>query len=82
VKRTGRDEPVGVVVLVFLETIQGHSLSSYLYLKQAKTSYISFYLFCFFLLQNRRRAEQVLWSRGKESGTSGRREVVGKVIGG
>jgi hypothetical protein len=36
VKRTGRDEPVGVVIHICMETTQGISLCSYLYLKLGK----------------------------------------------
>jgi hypothetical protein len=41
VKRTGRDEPVQIVIYICMETTQGISLCSYLYHKLAKTS-------CFF----------------------------------
>jgi hypothetical protein len=37
VKRTGRDEPTVVVIHTCIERIQGNFLSSYLYLKPAKT---------------------------------------------
>jgi hypothetical protein len=48
VKRTGRDEPIGVVMHIHMETTQGISLHSYLYLKLAKTPCFSYYLLCFF----------------------------------
>jgi hypothetical protein len=35
-KRTGRDEPIWVVIHIYMETTQGISLYSYLYLKLAK----------------------------------------------
>jgi hypothetical protein len=47
VKRTGRDEPVGVVIHISMETTQGISLCSYLYLKFAKTPCFSYYVICF-----------------------------------
>jgi hypothetical protein len=45
---TRRDEPIGVVIHIYIETTQGNSLCSYLYLKLSKTSYFFFYLLCFF----------------------------------
>jgi hypothetical protein len=47
VKRTGRGEPTGVVTHICMETTQGNSLCSYLYLKLAKISRFSFYLYVF-----------------------------------
>jgi hypothetical protein len=51
VKRTGRDEPIGVVIHICMETTQGNSLCSYLYLKPAKT--LCFYFLCFFFYKIR-----------------------------
>jgi hypothetical protein len=48
VKRTGRGEPIGVVLNICMETTQGNSLCSCLDLKLAKISCSSFYLLCFF----------------------------------
>jgi hypothetical protein len=61
VKRTGRDEPVGVVIHVYMETTQGISLCSYLYLKLAKMPCFSFMFYAFSTtnLANK-RVEQVL----------------------
>jgi hypothetical protein len=42
VKRTGRDEPIGVVIHVCMKTTQKISLCSYLYLKLAKMPCFSF----------------------------------------
>jgi hypothetical protein len=47
-KRTRGDEPIGVVIHICMETTQGNSLCSYLYLELAKISHFSFYLSCFF----------------------------------
>jgi hypothetical protein len=47
-KRTGRDEPIGIVIQICMERTQGNSLCSYLYLKLAKILYFCFYLLCFF----------------------------------
>jgi hypothetical protein len=48
VKRISRDEPVGVVIYICMETTQGNSLCSYLYLKLANPSCFSIYHLCFF----------------------------------
>jgi hypothetical protein len=47
VKRSGRDEPMWVVILMCMVTILGISLYSYLYLKVAKMVHLSYYLLCF-----------------------------------
>jgi hypothetical protein len=59
VKRTGRDEPIWVVVHICIETIQENSMCIYLYLKLAKTVCFSFYLLCFISIKSEnKRAEQ------------------------
>jgi hypothetical protein len=47
VKRSGRDEPIQVVIYLCMETMLGISLYSYLYLKLAKLLYLFNYLLCF-----------------------------------
>jgi hypothetical protein len=47
VKRSGRDEPVWVVINRCMETTLGISLCSCLYLKPAKMLCVSYYLLCF-----------------------------------
>jgi hypothetical protein len=47
VKRSGRDEPMWVVIHVCMEATLGISLYSYLYLKLAKTLCFSHYLLYF-----------------------------------
>jgi hypothetical protein len=42
VKRSGRDEPILVLIHIYMETSQGTFLYSYLYLKLTKTPYFSF----------------------------------------
>jgi hypothetical protein len=37
VKRTGRGESIGAIIYISIETSEGNSLCSYLYLKLAKT---------------------------------------------
>jgi hypothetical protein len=50
VKRSGRDEPIGVAIHMCMETTQGNSLCSYIYLKVAKhhVSLFIFYVFFFY----------------------------------
>jgi hypothetical protein len=61
VKRSGRDEPMWVVIHKCMETTQRISLYSYLYRKLAKTPFLKiiFYVFSSTKLENK-RAEQVL----------------------
>jgi hypothetical protein len=47
-EESGRGESIWVVIYICMETIQGISLYSYLYLKLAKTPCFSYYLFWFF----------------------------------
>jgi hypothetical protein len=47
-KKIRGDKPIGVVKHTYMEISQGKSLCRYLYLKQAKISCFSFYLFSFF----------------------------------
>jgi hypothetical protein len=49
VKRTDRDEPVGVVIYTCMKTTQGISLCSYLNLKLAKMPCFCNYVLCFLL---------------------------------
>jgi hypothetical protein len=53
-KKIRADKPIGIIIHMFLEILQGNSLCNYLYLKQAKMLGIFF----FFLLQNRRTGGQ------------------------
>jgi hypothetical protein len=56
-KRSGRDEPMWVVMHMCIETTQRISLCAYLYLKLAKTPFLKL-SFMFFLLQNGRTRGQ------------------------
>jgi hypothetical protein len=47
VKRSGRDEPIWVVIVLHMEAMLGISLYSSLYLKLAKKLCLSYYLLCF-----------------------------------
>jgi hypothetical protein len=67
VKRTRGDELIEVVIHTCMETSQGNSLCSHLYLKLAKISCFSFHLLSFTKLENR-RAEQILQGRGNVVG--------------
>jgi hypothetical protein len=68
------DKPNGVVIHICMETTQGNSLCSYLYLKPAKHYVSLFYLLCFSStkLENRRVGQilQGWWWDGVD--TSGR----------
>jgi hypothetical protein len=46
VKRSGRDEPMWVVIHMSMEAMLGISLYSYPYLKLAKTLCVSYYCLC------------------------------------
>jgi hypothetical protein len=71
VKRSGRDEPIQVVIHMFMKAMLGISLYSYLYLKVAKMLWLSYYPFCFLFHKTGDRAEQVL--PGSEGGGGERR---------
>jgi hypothetical protein len=58
-KRTGRDEPIGGDMNMCMETIQGISLYSYLYLKLAKTLFLCL-SFIFSLLQYQNRKVRIV----------------------
>jgi hypothetical protein len=66
-KKIRGDKPVGVIIRIYMEISQGNDLCIYLYLKLAKMSCSSFYLFSY------RRVEQVLprgegWHQWEEGG--------------
>jgi hypothetical protein len=63
VKRSGRDEPIWVVIHMCMKTTQGSSLYSCPYLKLAKTPFFYYLLWFFFFSSTKsenKRAEQVL----------------------
>jgi hypothetical protein len=66
VKRSGRDEPIWVVIHMFMETILGISLCSYLYLKLAKMLCLTYYCLC--LLFNKIGEEGRTGSAWKQGG--------------
>jgi hypothetical protein len=71
VKRSGRDEPIQVVIHMCMEAMLGISLYSYLYLKLAKI--LSFLLSLMFSLQqNWRRGQNRLCLEVKAMGKRGR----------
>jgi hypothetical protein len=70
----GINEPMWVVIHICIETTQGNSLYSSLYLKLAKMSYFSHYLL-FFLLQNLRTEVQNVFCLGGRRGDMGDGEV-------
>jgi hypothetical protein len=80
VKSTGRDEPIGVVIHICMETTQGISLYNYLYLKLAKPPFFSmFYVFCSTKSENT-SVGQVLPGEGGV-GIGGSAEVMEKGFG-
>jgi hypothetical protein len=65
VKRSGRDEPIWVVIHICILTTLGISLYSYFYLKLAKTMFFLLSLMFFSSTKSEnKRAEQVLPERG------------------
>jgi hypothetical protein len=54
VKKSSRDEPIGVVINTCMKTTQRIYLCSYLCRKLAKKPYFFFYLLCFFVPQSQR----------------------------
>jgi hypothetical protein len=57
-KKIRGDKPVGVIIHTYMEISQGNSLCIYLYLKQAKMSFV--FVLYLFLLQNPRAGGQDL----------------------
>jgi hypothetical protein len=60
-KKSGRDEPMWIVIHMCMEAAQGISLYSYPYLNLVKPSWFSYYLLCFFLQQNQSTRGQNRW---------------------
>jgi hypothetical protein len=77
-KKIRAAKQIGVIRHTYMEIPQGKSLDSYLYLKQAKMSCFSFYLFFFFLLQNQRTGRWNKSCLGRRAGPSGKGEVMRK----
>jgi hypothetical protein len=73
-KRSGRDEPMWIVIHMYMEAMLGISLYSYPYLKLAKTLYLSYYLLCF--LFNKIREQK--WGEGEVAQTM--YTLVGKLL--
>jgi hypothetical protein len=78
VMNTGRDEPIGVIIHICMETTQGISLYSYLYLKQKHHVFL-FYILCFFFYrikeQEGRTGSAVVW---RHIGNRGREDLGGR----
>jgi hypothetical protein len=51
VKSSGTDEPICVVIHIFIDTTQGITLYSYFHLKLAETPCFSYYLLWFFFFK-------------------------------
>jgi hypothetical protein len=71
VKRSGRDEPMWVVIHMYMEAMLGNSLYSNLYLKLAKMLCLSYYLLCFLFKKLEKRAEQDLPGSGGQAAWGG-----------
>jgi hypothetical protein len=78
VKRTRGDKPIGVVIYICMETTQGNSLCSSLYLKLAKMSCFSFYLFFFYKIREQEGGTGSVCVLGGRVGTSGKGRWQGK----
>jgi hypothetical protein len=77
-----RDISVGAIIHIYMEISQGNYLHSYIYLKQAKMSCFSFYLFSFLLLQNQRTGGQNKSCPRGRTGISRSGAVRGRRVGG
>jgi hypothetical protein len=67
VERSGKDEPIWVVIHMCMEAMLGISLYSYLYLKVAKMLCFSYYLLCFLfnkIGEEGRTGSALKWGRG------------------
>jgi hypothetical protein len=81
VKKSGRDELIGVVIHIYMETTQGISLCSYLYLKLAKC-HVSVILTFFFYKIGEQEGRTGSRSAGDGGvGIGGRGEEVGERAG-
>jgi hypothetical protein len=68
-KRSGRDEPIQVVIYMCMEAMLGVSLYSYPYLKLAKMLCLSYYLLCFlFNIIGEEGRTGSTWKRGVQGG--------------
>jgi hypothetical protein len=75
--KKNRDEPIGVIIHIYMEISQGNSLCSYLYLQKIKMSF--FFLFSFFFDKIREQEDgtgpagvRECWYQ-RESGSGGER---------
>jgi hypothetical protein len=66
-----RDEPIWVAINIYMETTQGISLYSYLYLKLTKILCFSSYVICFFFYRIREQ-ERGTGSAQRQWGFGGR----------
>jgi hypothetical protein len=70
VKRSGRDEPMWVVIHKCMEAMPGIFLYIYLYLKLEKPLCFSFYLMCFFFSKIREQEGRTGSARGRAGGAN------------
>jgi hypothetical protein len=59
-KKIRGDKPIGVILHIYMEILQGNSLCSYIYLKQVKCHDFRFIFFFSPTKSENRRAEHVL----------------------
>jgi hypothetical protein len=79
-KGTCRNDLVGVVIHICMETTQRISLFSYLYLKLVKTSCFFYYLLYFFFYKIGEQEGGI--GSAEAGGDFGRGKVLGKGVGG
>jgi hypothetical protein len=63
-KKIREDKPIGVIIHTYMEISQGNSLCSYLYLKQAKISCLSFYLLFFYKIREQEGRTSLAQGKG------------------
>jgi hypothetical protein len=78
VKKSGKDEPIRIVVHMCMDAMLGISLYNHLYLKLAKMLCLS-YLLCFLFNKNWRKGQNRLCLEAR--GVGGEREGVGEQRG-
>jgi hypothetical protein len=80
-KKNRGDEPVGIIMHIYMEISQGTSLCSNLYHKQSKMSIFFFFPFFFFFYRTREQKDGT-GPAGSGGGISGREKWQGKEVGG
>jgi hypothetical protein len=76
-KKNRGDEPIIIIIHIYMDMSQGYFLCSYLYLKKGKISFHSSFFYCFYKTGERKGRNILSGGRG-EVGTSGSGEVCGE----